>query len=102
MICGVPAPQSPSYEDLAGLVAALEVEVRALREDNERLRAENTELRRRLGMDSTNSSRPPSSDSPYAKPSGLRGRSGGKPGKQRRRASAAALISLGCGGRGRR
>jgi len=83
MICGVPAPQSPSYEDLAGLVAALEVEVRALREDNERLRAENTELRGRLGMDSTNSSRPPSSDSPYAKPSGLRGRSGGKPGKQR-------------------
>src|SRR6266700_1076160 len=83
MICGVPAPQSPSYEDLAGLVAALEVEVRALREDNERLRAENSELRGRLGMDSTTSSRPPSSDSPYAKPSGLRGRSGGKPGKQR-------------------
>jgi hypothetical protein len=51
-----------------------------------RLAAENVELRRRLGSDSSNSSRPPSSDSPYDKPrprpSGLRGRSGRKPGKQ--------------------
>jgi transposase len=75
-------PSPPSYEDLAGLVAALQVEVRALRADNERLRAENSELRRQLGMDSTNSSRPPSSDSPYGKLSAMR-RSGGKPGKQR-------------------
>jgi transposase len=48
--------------------------------------AENQELVRRLGADSSNSSRPPSSDSPYdkpkPKPSGLRGRSGRRPGKQ--------------------
>jgi transposase len=51
-----------------------------------RLDAENKELRRRLGLNSSNSSRPPSSDGPYDKPmprpSGLRGRSGRKPGKQ--------------------
>ena len=82
MIRGVPSP-TPSYEDLAALVGALEVDVRALREDNERLQAENAELRRRLGMDSSNSSRPPSSDGPYVKPSALRGCSGGRPGKQR-------------------
>jgi Family of unknown function (DUF6444) len=50
------------------------------------LRAENDELRRRLGLNSSNSSRPPSSDGPYdkpkRKPSGLRGRSGCKPGTQ--------------------
>ena len=44
------------------------------------------ELERRLGKDSSSSSRPPSSDSPYRKkPSAdrsLRGRSGRKPGKQ--------------------
>jgi transposase len=50
------------------------------------LEAENEEWRRRAGADSSNSSRPPSSDSPYgkpkAKPSGMRGKSGRKPGKQ--------------------
>src|SRR5205823_2116764 len=54
--------------------------------ENQRLVGENEELRRRLGLDSSNSSRPPSSDSPYDKPkpkaSGLRGRSGRRPGKQ--------------------
>lgn len=61
----------------AGRIAELEVMVG-------RLAAENEELRRRVGSDSSNSSRPPSSDSPYGKPkpSGLRGRSGRKPGKQ--------------------
>ena len=94
----------PSYEDLAALVGLqaqqigelekLTVAVEQLRVENERLRvenaefrAENAEFRRRLGMDSSNSSRPPSSDSPYDKPapkaSGMRGRSGRKPGKQR-------------------
>jgi hypothetical protein len=36
-----------------------------LRERVAALEAENAELKRRLGMDSTNSSKPPSSDSPY-------------------------------------
>jgi hypothetical protein len=51
-----------------------------------RTTAENEELRRRLGSDSSNSSRPPSSDSQYDKPkpkqSGLPGRSGRKPSNQ--------------------
>jgi transposase len=48
------------------------------------LRAENAELKRRLGMDSTNSSKPPSSDSPLTKPApkSLRRKSGRKPGGQ--------------------
>lgn len=54
--------------------------------ENARLRAENAGLRRRLGQDSSNSSRPPSSDPPWekkpAKKRSSRGRSGRKPGKQ--------------------
>lgn len=94
----------PSYVDLAGLraerigdlerrLAELEQRLGQLAMDNRQLveqsgllAAENEELRRRLGSDSSNSSRPPSSDSPYGKPkpkpSGMRGRSGRKPGKQ--------------------
>ncbi len=46
------------------------------------LRTENAELRRQLGLDSRNSSKPPSTDSPFAKaaPKSLRRRSGRKPG----------------------
>lgn len=61
--------QGPSYEELAALVAVqarvigeLRAEVTALRAEVDELRAENAELRRRLGMDSSNSSKPPSSD----------------------------------------
>ena len=48
------------------------------------LRAENAELKRRPGLDSRNSSKPPSTDSPFAKPApkSLRGKSGRKPGGQ--------------------
>ncbi|HUU95172.1 MAG TPA: IS66 family transposase [Phycisphaerae bacterium] len=48
------------------------------------LRAENSELRRQLGLDSRNSSKPPSSDSPFTKPApkSLRSKSGRKPGGQ--------------------
>jgi transposase len=48
------------------------------------LRAENAELRARLDSNSGNSSKPPSSDSPFAKPApkSLRGKSGRKPGGQ--------------------
>ena len=51
----------------------------------ERLGDEVAELKRRLGADSSNSSRPPSSDSPWDKPArgrSSRTRSGRKPGKQ--------------------
>ena len=51
----------------------------------ERLTARVAELERRLGADSSNSSRPPSSDPPWskkpAKPRSSRERSGRKPGK---------------------
>ncbi|MGH8959638.1 MAG: IS66 family transposase [Jatrophihabitantaceae bacterium] len=48
------------------------------------LQAENAELRRRLGMNSANSSKPPSTDSPFEKPApkSLRRHSGRKPGGQ--------------------
>ena len=50
----------------------------------EELRAENVELRGQLGQNSRNSSKPPSSDSPFAKPAPrtLRRKSGRKPGGQ--------------------
>ncbi|WP_425892757.1 DUF6444 domain-containing protein, partial [Micromonospora sp. DT4] len=71
-----PEPQLPSVEQLVAVVAELRAEVERLRAeverlrvDNEQLRAdnarlggENAELRRRLGLNSSNSSKPPSSD----------------------------------------
>ena len=73
----VPADRRPSYEELA----AENAELRAMVET---LQAQVAELRARLGQSSQNSSRPPSSDSPFAKPAArsLRGRSGRKPGGQ--------------------
>jgi transposase len=55
-----PEPPRPSYDELAALVVGLAARV-------ETLEAENAELRRRLGMNSTNSSVPPSKDSIEAK-----------------------------------
>jgi hypothetical protein len=73
----VPGDPRPSYQELAALVVA-QVEQIA------RLQAEVVELRRQLGQNSRNSSKPPSSDSPFAKPvpRSLRGKSGRKPGGQ--------------------
>jgi hypothetical protein len=66
--------ERPSYDELAALVVQqaqvineLRVRVAALEAENVRLRAENAEVKRRLGMNSTNSSQPPSSDG-LAKP----------------------------------
>jgi transposase len=82
--------ERPSYDELAALVVQqaqaineLRVRVVALEAENVRLREENAELKRRLGMNSTNSSQPPSADG-LAKPvrKSLRGKTGRKPGGQ--------------------
>jgi transposase len=74
----------PSYDELAALVAHQAAVIEQLPAEVAALRAENAELKRRLGMDSTNSSKPPSSDSPFTKPApkSLRRKSGRKPGGQ--------------------
>jgi transposase len=74
----------PSYDELAALVVAQAQVIELLRSEVTQLRAENAELKRRLGMDSTNLSKPPSSDSPFVKPApkSLRRASGRKPGGQ--------------------
>ena len=87
----MPAASHPSYEDLVAentelraLVVRLTARLDVLEAENAKLRAENADLKRQLGQNSQNSSRPPSTDSPFAKPApkSLRRRSGRKPGGQ--------------------
>ena len=72
--------------ELRELVVAQAELIARQAEQIDRLTARVAELERRLGADSSNSSRPPSSDSPFtkkpAKPRSSRERSGRKPGKQ--------------------
>jgi transposase len=79
-------PDRPSYEQLAGENAALRAENDELRRVVAALGERVAELERRLAADSSNSSRPPSSDAPWAKgPAKKRSgrtRSGRRPGKQ--------------------
>ena len=70
-------------ETLEELLLRLMGEHAALREQVEALRRENAELRARLGRDSSNSSRPPSSDPPGTvrpKAAAATRRAGGQPG----------------------
>lgn len=70
--------------ELLGRLAALEAALAQRDLLIATLQAENAELRRRSGLDSRNSSKPPSSDSPFVKPAprSLRRASGRKPGGQ--------------------
>ncbi len=79
----MPESQRPSYEDLAALVESQARLIAAQAERIAVLEAEVAELKRRLGLNSRNSSKPPSSDG-LAKPApkSLRERSGKKPGGQ--------------------
>ncbi len=76
--------EPPSYDELAALVVQQAQVIAELRERVSVLEAENADLKRRLGTDSTNSSKPPSSGSPFTKPApkSLRRKSGRKPGGQ--------------------
>ena len=72
------APVEPSREELVSLIAAQAAEIAALR-------AHIAELERRLGLNSSNSGKPPSSDGLKKPPrvASLRERSGNKPGGQK-------------------
>jgi hypothetical protein len=74
----MPADPRPSYEDLVAENAELREVVGELSAVVTELRAEVAELRRQLGQNSRNSSKPPSSDSPFVKPApkSLRRKSG--------------------------
>jgi len=63
----VPGGRRPSYEELAAEVVELRALVERLMARLDAVEAENAELRRCLGRDSTNSSSPPSKDSIAAK-----------------------------------
>jgi transposase len=72
-----PAGQCPSYEELAELVALQAKTIERSTARVTELEVEVAELRRQLGLNSTNSSRPPSSDG-LARPRRARGGSSGR------------------------
>lgn len=80
----VPEDRRLSYEELAAVVMQQSGLIERLQAEIAELRAENAELKRRSEQNSRNSSRPLSSDSPFAMPmpKSLRGKSGKKPGGQ--------------------
>src|SRR5680860_94161 len=82
-IASLTATVAEQAELIAKLIAKLTADNVKLTADNVKLAADNSELRARLGMNSRNSSKPPSSDG-YGKPApkSRRQRSGNKPGKQ--------------------
>jgi transposase len=93
----VPVDPSPSYDDLAALVMRQAVTIAGLEAALVDRDARIAELERRVGADSSNSSRPPSSDAPWdkkpAKKRSSRGTSGRKPGKQPGSAGSARALT---------
>ena len=75
---GIESSNKPTYDELLVLLAALMAK-------NAALKTPFAELDRRLGLDSSNSGKPPSSDGLKKKPrvSSLRERSGKRPGGQK-------------------
>jgi transposase len=71
-------------EKLETALAAKDARIAELEAENAALKRRNAELERRLGLDSANSSQPPSTDKPWTKPAprSLRKPSGKRPGKQ--------------------
>lgn len=72
---------NPEIADWARRFAELEAKFTLLLAENVKLKEENAELKRRLGMDSSNSSKPPSTNSPFKRPP-PQPPSGKKPGGQ--------------------
>ena len=58
----LPAEIRSLIEELQRRIETLEARVAELERENAALRAENADLKRRLGLDSSTSSKPPSSD----------------------------------------
>ena len=91
-------PATPSYGELAALVAEQAAQLAEQAVLIEALRVELEALRRQLGRDSSNSSQPPSSDGPGAKAKAKAGRrSAGQQGEQspQRQPSAGAGAAAG-------
>lgn len=78
----MPAPGCPNCARLAAEVGRLSQEVARLNQVVEQLQAQVHELSARLDQNSSNSSRPPSTDAPWQKPAATRESSGRKPGGQ--------------------
>ncbi len=68
----LPAEIRSLIEELQRRIETLEGRVAELERENAALRAENADLKRRLGLDSSTSSKPPSSDGLRKKPVSLR------------------------------
>ena len=75
----------PTREELLLLLSAKDATIKSLTELVEQLAVRVAELERQRGKESSNSSKPPSSDTPFEKPAPKRSsrtRSGRRPGKQ--------------------